>query len=227
GLGFQPAFANIIDNSPPGAPTIDGPNVGTIWQTYWYNFNAVDPDGDDVRFYITWGDCTYNVTDYVPSGTDKTVTHTWDDFGTFIIKAFAIDSEGNIGPESEFPVGIPRDKQEDCNCQTVVNNVEFDRLDKVTGIKDLLNRNLKQSEFDYPPFIICGYVGIRFILAFALAFNCYSQMESYNESGNTFLYEFFKQLTLIFLERAVYFLIMGEYNDCYWANFWDDEIDMI
>jgi hypothetical protein len=151
GIGVQPAFANIIENSPPGATTIDGPYVGTIWQTCWYTFNSSDPDGDDVRFYIDWGDCTYFVTDFVPSGTEKTETHTWEDFGTFIIKAFAIDTKGNIGPESEYPVTIPRDKQEDCDCQEI-DNEKLDKLREDFYRFDINANKLPLSFRDNPKF---------------------------------------------------------------------------
>ena len=110
---------NVGPNNPPEAPIIDGPFTGSPNRIYYYNFYAVDPEGDDVGFYIDWGDCSYTITEYVPSGTDKTEGHEWDDFGTFIIKAVAIDSEGNIGPESAFDVTMPRNKQEDCNFQIV------------------------------------------------------------------------------------------------------------
>jgi hypothetical protein len=97
-------------NNPPSAPTIHGPSNGGPGENMWYEFNAVDPDGDDVRFYIEWGDCTYDVTEYVPSGTDKTVTHTWEECDTYIITACAIDTNGNISPWTSFWVAIPRDK---------------------------------------------------------------------------------------------------------------------
>ena len=74
GLGFQPAFANNLDNQnldPPLKPIITGPDTGKSGQLLTYAFKIIDPDGDDVRFHIDWGDGTSVWTIYVESGKDK------------------------------------------------------------------------------------------------------------------------------------------------------------
>jgi len=95
---------------PPEAPTIDGPISGDPGTSYDYKFNAVDPDGDDVKYYIDWGDDTSDVTDLNPSGTDVTVSHTWSASGKYTITAYAEDSNGNSGPSSTFQVTMPKEK---------------------------------------------------------------------------------------------------------------------
>ena len=100
----------LAPNDPPGAPVIDGPPSGNPGIEYEYVFNSVDPDGDDVRFHIDWGDGNEEWTPYGPSGTDKSVTHIWDVTGTYIITVSAEDTFGNIGLSTTFTVVIPRDK---------------------------------------------------------------------------------------------------------------------
>jgi hypothetical protein len=62
---------------PPDAPTIIGPAKGPIRLPLTYTFNA-EADWDEVRFYIDWDDGNEEWTTYVPSGTDKSVSHIWD-----------------------------------------------------------------------------------------------------------------------------------------------------
>ncbi len=105
--------------NPPSAPQIWGPprhgkpvlksllgkllprpllKPGTL---YNFIFNSIDPDGDQVRYIIDWGDATSNITDFYPSGTNVTLLHTWNYKGVYTIRARAQDSTGLIGPETE------------------------------------------------------------------------------------------------------------------------------
>lgn len=97
-------------NQPPNAPRIDGPVVGRPG-TYNYTFSATDPDGDNVSYYIGWGDGTYeNWTDWYPSGEIVTLKHTYSKLGIYIVQAKAKDIYGLIGPVGTLPVRIPRDR---------------------------------------------------------------------------------------------------------------------
>jgi len=100
------------NNQPPGAPTISGPSNGNVNVPYTYTFTSVDPDGDDVSYYINWGDGTYSGwTECYPSGNPYTETHTWVAKGTYVIQAIARDCPCELeGPESTYSVTIPRDK---------------------------------------------------------------------------------------------------------------------
>jgi len=95
-------------NSPPDAPHIDGPSNGKSGVMLNYIFNAVDPDGDQVKYIINWGDFTHDTTGLNPSGTDVTVSHHWSDKGTYTIKAKAEDEYGLVGPEATFTVVITK-----------------------------------------------------------------------------------------------------------------------
>ena len=95
---------------PPEAPGIDGPVTGDPGTEYDYVFNAVDPDGDDVRYHVDWGDGNTDVSDYESSGVDLTLPHTYASSGKYTITAYAEDSNGLTGPSSTFLTTMPKEK---------------------------------------------------------------------------------------------------------------------
>ena len=99
-----------VPTKPPEAPDIDGPSNGNVGDTLPYTFSAIDPDGDDVKFHIDWGDGDSDSTVYVGSGTGKTVDHVWTSAKTYTITAYAEDENNMKGPTSTFQVVIPRSK---------------------------------------------------------------------------------------------------------------------
>jgi hypothetical protein len=99
-----------LPNDPPLAPSITGPNGGKVGTSYEFKFNAVDPNGDNVRYIIDWDDTTSNTTAYGPHNTDFPVSHTWTLEDTYTIKAKAQDIFGAIGPEATKTVNMPRNK---------------------------------------------------------------------------------------------------------------------
>jgi hypothetical protein len=98
-----------LPNNPPGAPSIDGPASGKIKVQQDYILNAVDPDGDNVYYYVDWGDTTNSgwVGPYA-SGVDATVNHTWAKKGTYTITAKAKDVYDLEGPSATLEVKMPR-----------------------------------------------------------------------------------------------------------------------
>jgi hypothetical protein len=104
----DPISFNIIEENPPNMPNIEGPNIGKPGITYDYIFNAVDPDGDDLKFIIDWGDNSTDETEYIQSGTNITITHYWTARDTYFIKVKAEDVYGFISPENTFEIIIPR-----------------------------------------------------------------------------------------------------------------------
>ncbi|KYK24986.1 hypothetical protein AYK24_05455 [Thermoplasmatales archaeon SG8-52-4] len=88
-----------IENYPPFAPFIDGKFI-TRWVELECYFTTADPDGDDVRYHIDWGDCNSNLTDFHKSGEKVTVRHTYSADGVYTISAYAEDIYGSAGPVS-------------------------------------------------------------------------------------------------------------------------------
>jgi len=96
------------DNMAPGAPTITGPPSGKPGTLYEYTLNSVDPENDNVKYIIDWGDGKTNTTALSSSGQDIKVAHTWEKKGTYTIKAKAQDIDGLTGPEATLSVKMPR-----------------------------------------------------------------------------------------------------------------------
>jgi hypothetical protein len=95
-------------NQPPNTPTINGPANGKLGVSIEYTFNAIDPNGDQVKYLIDWGDGKTDTTALNPSGVDVIVSHTWSKKGDYTIKAHAQDEYGLNGPESTLSIMIPR-----------------------------------------------------------------------------------------------------------------------
>jgi hypothetical protein len=98
------------DNQPPNAPTITGRLKGNAGKEYEYTFNALDPNGDNVKYHIDWDDGDSDETGLNPSGEDVKVKHTWDNDGTYTIRAYAEDEFGLVGPEATLTVTITKGK---------------------------------------------------------------------------------------------------------------------
>ena len=97
-------------NNAPLLPGISGKSSGKAGVSYDYIFNAIDPDGDDIRYFIDWGDGNSVTTGLNLSGTNVTVSHTWSSTGTYVIKAKAQDEYGLDGPEATLSVTMPKNK---------------------------------------------------------------------------------------------------------------------
>jgi hypothetical protein len=84
----EPLYITIVDNTPPNAPTITGPNTGRIGKTYTFNITATDPNNDNIYYFILWGDGSNSswIGPYA-SGEEITQTHTWSKRGTYTVSA--------------------------------------------------------------------------------------------------------------------------------------------
>ncbi len=81
-------------NSRPSKPLRPmGPSTLECGQPGSYSTSAEDPDGDDIYYFIDWGDGTETgwIGPY-ESGTSITKTHSWDTVGSYRIRALAKDS---------------------------------------------------------------------------------------------------------------------------------------
>jgi outer membrane protein assembly factor BamB len=109
-VGYLHAF-HTFDPNAPNAPDIDGQTSARAEKKYEYSFNATDPNGDDIYYYIEWGD--HKVKDWFgpyQSGEEVKVNHTWKLEGTYTIKARAKDANNLWGPWGTLQVTIPRNK---------------------------------------------------------------------------------------------------------------------
>jgi hypothetical protein len=96
----------LVENTgqAPNKPIIIGPTIGTIGKIYTYKISAIDPQGDDVYYKISWGDCSVIYWDGPhESGEELIYDHAWCSVcypggGDFTIQVSVKDANGNIGP---------------------------------------------------------------------------------------------------------------------------------
>lgn len=101
-------YSNFSTNAPPGPPLINGPTSGNIGEIYTYTFVAIDPDGDNIFYEITWGDG--GVEDWYGPCTSNEITtrsHQWTEEGTYNISARAKDVYDHIGEWRTISVTMP------------------------------------------------------------------------------------------------------------------------
>jgi len=106
--GGGSAFIDVkTPNDPPSDPIIDGPTSGSVGETLTYTFFSIDKEGNTIRYYVDWGDGTYE--DWsIPYESGKVVTksHSWLDTGTYTIKIQAQDTHQSKSNWSSFDVDI-------------------------------------------------------------------------------------------------------------------------
>jgi thiol-disulfide isomerase/thioredoxin len=132
-----------VINNPPGVPTITGPNSGKPATSYDFKFNAVDPDGNQVKYIINWGDGNSDTTALNPSGTDVTIAHTWSVQGTYTIKVKVEDEHGLVGPEATFTVTITKDKNK------AINTPFLNFLEEHQNLFQILQKIIQRLELQY------------------------------------------------------------------------------
>ncbi len=99
------------DVEAPEAPTINGPSSGSANTEYTYTLSAIDNQGDDVYFYIDWGDGTKTRWDGPhTSGESVEINHAWEEDGSYLVKAKAKDTNNKESVNTVLDVSIPRSK---------------------------------------------------------------------------------------------------------------------
>ncbi len=95
-------------NHPPEQPLITGPSHGKPKTTYNYTVSTSDPDGDNVSYFIDWGDGSNSswIGPY-PSGDTITRSHSWAKKGSYTVRVQARDTEGALSDWADLPVTMP------------------------------------------------------------------------------------------------------------------------
>jgi len=128
-------------SEPPSIPTTSGPISGKAGVEYTYTFSASDPEGNDVYYWIDWGDTSYSrwLGPY-DSGTPIDISHTWNDHGVYPITAKAKDIFDSPSEFSEpYPVDIGASELEILDISgglmVVQATVRNNRSDTLTNIQ--------------------------------------------------------------------------------------------
>jgi outer membrane protein assembly factor BamB len=95
-------------NDPPEIPSIEGETEGHYDEIYEYTFNTTDVDGDDIMYYVEWGDgINSGWSELVSSGQEIILSHIWRDKDTFTIRAKAKDYFGLESDWAYLEVTMP------------------------------------------------------------------------------------------------------------------------
>jgi len=105
----EPLSVTVTDNTPPYPPTIEGAIHVIPFISYTYTINTTDADGDNVRYYIDWGEGESKWFGPYASGEPLTVEHKWFK-GSHTMKVKARDTFGDESDWSYLKVSVPRDK---------------------------------------------------------------------------------------------------------------------
>ena len=101
----------IIENEPPNTPTIDGPTNGKAGILLTYTFTSSDSDGDDVSYFIDWGDGSpISWSSFQSSGKAYTEGHTWNKKGKYSIRVKAKDIYNAQSDWAHLDIDIPRNR---------------------------------------------------------------------------------------------------------------------
>jgi len=98
----------------PNTPNVAGPTNGNIGESYEYTITSEDPQGDDVYYKISWGDCAVMFWDGPhKSGEEVTFEHAWCEVcfpggGDFTIQVWVKDVNDNMGDCKTFEVRMGR-----------------------------------------------------------------------------------------------------------------------
>jgi Peptidase family M28/PKD domain len=104
----DPLFVTILVDRAPNTPTISGQVNGNVGTGYLYTITTIDLDGDMVYYTINWGDG--QVDEWIgpyASGAIASITHTWDEKGTYTIQVKAKDVFGAESGWGTLEVTMP------------------------------------------------------------------------------------------------------------------------
>ena len=102
-------------NSPPDTPVLRGKTRGQRETEYEYTFYANDPEGDDVYYYLNWGDVYWTGT-WQPwigpyeSGEQVTLTNIWDTDGDYVVRVKTKDNYDAKSDWATLEVTVPKNK---------------------------------------------------------------------------------------------------------------------
>ena len=98
----------LPQNQPPLAPTLNGTASGNAKTQYNFTISTVDPENDNVSYYLSWGDGTNTGwQSFVASGQPMTFAHSWAKKGTYTVSGKAKDVFGAESPVTTLKVIMP------------------------------------------------------------------------------------------------------------------------
>jgi hypothetical protein len=114
------------DNNPPLLPSITGPSDGRTGEVYDYIISTIDPDSDDVFFWVEWfvGCPVVEWDGPHESGEEIIMSNTWDEQGTYDIRVTAKDTFGAMSDTATHTVRIPKRKMISNHFENIFNFIK-------------------------------------------------------------------------------------------------------
>jgi hypothetical protein len=107
----EPTEIIIVENQAPSEPTINGPLSAHPKKLITYTFSAVDPEGNDVYYMVSWGDGFVDGFEGpYASGEEVTFSHAWNSGGTYTIACVAKDIYDAKSPQGSLKLTIARNR---------------------------------------------------------------------------------------------------------------------
>ena len=104
-------FVTYWKDYSPSLPTIEGPNNGVANDRCYYTFSTTDPEGDDIEYFIEWGDGKmFKWTGPYESGEKVIKSHSWTYEGNYTIRVKAKDTYGAESDWALFEVSMSKGK---------------------------------------------------------------------------------------------------------------------
>ena len=111
-VGYFYAF-NEKEPQAPTTPVITGRKEPPSKSSITYGFLSISPKGNDVYYYIDWGDDDWEI-DYwlgpFDSGKIAFINHTWSEPGDYTIRTRCKDSDNLWSDWREYKVSVPRSR---------------------------------------------------------------------------------------------------------------------
>ncbi len=107
----------FVENHRPEAPTITGPTGVKIGIRHTWSFNSTDPDGDNLTYYVDWGDVCGGAEWHglYPSGVAIDIDHTYLVENILLINSMAVDENGAESNMTYFEVTITKNVSFKCS----------------------------------------------------------------------------------------------------------------
>jgi len=95
-------------NSPPENPIIIGPTSSGFGVEHTYEITAIDPDDNDLYYYIDWGNGTIETKGPYDSEKTAYAKHTWDEKGDYTIRVRSRDTYDELSDWTTLEVSMPK-----------------------------------------------------------------------------------------------------------------------
>jgi len=112
--GWSNGFNVIViqgTNNAPSMPRIDGPISGEAGTAYFYDIVSTDPDDDEIKYLVDWGDGDSDTTGLYDSGYTATVSHSWSESRSYTVRVKAIDEHGAESHWGHITISMPKHKE--------------------------------------------------------------------------------------------------------------------